>query len=164
MDIRIEPATEAGWAAIWPFFRTIVRAGDTYTYDPESSEDAARRSWMQQPPGRTFVAIHEDGTIVGSAKLHPNQGGPGSHVANASYMVDPTHGRRGIGRALCEHTISAARADGYRAIVFNAVAETNVHAVRLYESLGFEVIATIPGGFRHPTAGDVGLHVMHLAV
>ena len=44
---------------------------------------------------------------------------------------------------------------------FNAVAETNTRAVALYRSLGFEVLATIPEGFRHPTEGYVGLLVMH---
>jgi len=43
---------------------------------------------------------------------------------------------------------------------FNAVAQTNSSAVRLYESVGFTVVGTVPGGFRHPVDGDVGLHVM----
>ena len=43
---------------------------------------------------------------------------------------------------------------------FNAVVETNVHAVRLWQSVGFEILATIPEGFRHPTEGYVGLLVM----
>ena len=44
---------------------------------------------------------------------------------------------------------------------FNAVAQSNTHAVRLYESLGFTVLGTVPGGFRHPVQGDVGLHLMY---
>lgn len=43
---------------------------------------------------------------------------------------------------------------------FDAVAQSNSYAVKLYESLGFTVIGTVHGGFRHPAAGDVGLHVM----
>lgn len=44
---------------------------------------------------------------------------------------------------------------------FNALAETNRPAVALYRSLGFQVLATIPEGFRHPSEGYVGLLVMH---
>jgi ribosomal protein S18 acetylase RimI-like enzyme len=44
---------------------------------------------------------------------------------------------------------------------FNAVVESNTRAVRLWKSLGFEIIGTIPEGFRHPTEGYVGLHVMY---
>ena len=46
-------------------------------------------------------------------------------------------------------------------MVFNAVVETNVNAVALWKSLGFEVLATIPRAFDHPKEGMVGLLVMH---
>lgn len=44
---------------------------------------------------------------------------------------------------------------------FNAVAASNLRAVGLYESLGFEIVGTVPEGFRHPEEGYVGLHVMY---
>ena len=37
------------------------------------------------------------------------------------------------------------RDQGFRGIQFNAVVETNVAAVRLWESLGFEIVGTVPG-------------------
>jgi GNAT superfamily N-acetyltransferase len=77
-------------------------------------------------------------------------------------MVDPAREGRGIGRALGEHVVAWARDAGYRGIQFNAVVETNVAAVRLWESLGFRVLATVPGAFDHPRHGYVGLHVMFL--
>jgi ribosomal protein S18 acetylase RimI-like enzyme len=43
---------------------------------------------------------------------------------------------------------------------FNAVVESNTAAVRLWRSLGFEVVGTVPDGFRHPQLGFVRLHVM----
>jgi hypothetical protein len=49
-----------------------------------------------------------------------------------------------------------ARADGYRAMVFNAIVETNARAVKLWRSLGFDVLATVPEGFHHPVDGYVG--------
>ena len=82
-------------------------------------------------------------------------------MANASFMVDPSRGGRGIGRALAEHVLVAATADGYRAMQFNAVVETNVAAVGLWQSLGFEILATVPAAFAHPSRGLVGLHVMY---
>ena len=159
----IRDATPDDWPAIWPFLHGIVAAGDTFSWAPDTSEEDARAMWLKQPPGRTVVALDDDGTVVGTAETHPNQpaGGPAAHVANAGFMVDPAHSGKGVGRALAEHVLEQARADGYRAMAFNAVVETNTGAVALWRSLGFEIVATLPGGFHHPVHGYVGLHIMH---
>jgi len=107
------------------------------------------------------VSVTSDARIAGTAKVGPNQDGPGDHVANASFMVNPECAGAGVGRTLGEHVLHVARDDGYRAMQFNAVVETNTRAVALWQSLGFEILTTIPAAFRHPTAGNVGLHVMH---
>ena len=160
----VRDATVADWPAIWPFLHRIVGAGDTFTWDRDVDEDEARGRWLHGPPGRTFVAVDAEGAIVGTAEMHPNQGGPGAHVANAGFMVDPDHAGRGAGRALVEHVLAEARHDGYRAMQFNAVAETNTAAVALWRSLGFQVLTTVPEAFHHPLKGYVGLHVMYLAL
>jgi ribosomal protein S18 acetylase RimI-like enzyme len=157
----VREATAGDWPAIWPFLRRIVAAGETWCWDRDTGEEAARAKWFPPPPGRTVVAVDADGAVLGTAETHPNQAGPGAHVANAGFMVDPAHAGRGVGRALAVHVLEQARADGYRAMVFNAVVETNTGAVALWRSVGFEVLATIPEAFAHPTAGYVGLHVMH---
>ncbi|HEV7951520.1 MAG TPA: GNAT family N-acetyltransferase, partial [Glaciihabitans sp.] len=123
--MQIRDAHEGDWPQIWPFLREIVGAGDTYCWPVDTTEDAARTWWMSKPGGRVFVAEDADGTIVGTAEMHPNQPAAGSHVANAGFMVAPHAARRGIGRALATHTIAAAAEDGFRAMQFNAVVETN---------------------------------------
>jgi L-amino acid N-acyltransferase YncA len=159
--ISIRAAVSEDWPAIWQLMRPIVNAGETFSWDCDISEEEARASWCHEPPGRTFVAIDEYGKIVGSAESEPNHGGPAAHVATASFMVDHDRQGRGVGRALCAHVLETARADGYRAMQFNAVVETNTAAVELWRSFGFEILATVPEAFHHPTAGYVGLHVMH---
>jgi GNAT superfamily N-acetyltransferase len=161
VTVVIRDATPDDWPAIWRFMRTIVAAGETFSWDRDISEATARSAWMNEPPGRTFVAVDGDGTVIGTAEMGPNHGGPAAHVASAGFMVDPQHAGRGVGRRLGEHVLERARADGYRAMQFNAVVETNHSAVGLWRSLGFEVLTTIPEGFCHPVHGDVGLHIMH---
>jgi L-amino acid N-acyltransferase YncA len=158
--MRIREATGDDWPAIWRFMRGIVAAGETYAWDTDLSEEDARRIWLPRR-GRTVVALDADGAVVGSAMCAPNHGGAGAHVANAAFMVDPERAGRGVGRALAVHVIDQARRDGYRAMQFNAVVETNEAAVALWRSLGFEVLATVPEAFRHPVHGFVGLHIMH---
>lgn len=159
--MQIREATEQDWPAIHGFFTQIVAAGETYAYPPGLTLEQARPLWMEPPPGRTFVAV-DDGAVVGSAKLAPNRPGRGAHVGTASFMVDPQHAGRGIGRRLGEHVLRTARGDGYRSMQFNAVVETNTSAVRLWQSLGFAILTTVPEAFDSRRHGLVGLHVMFL--
>jgi L-amino acid N-acyltransferase YncA len=159
--VIIRDATAADWPAIWSFMSRIVAAGDTFTWNRDTTGEQARAMWLRSLPGATLVAIDGDGAVLGSAELHPNQGGAGSHVANAGFMVAPEAGGRGVGRALGEAVLDRATANGFRAMVFNAVVSTNANAVHLWQSLGFRILATVPEGFRHPEHGYVGLHIMY---
>jgi GNAT superfamily N-acetyltransferase len=94
--------------------------------------------------------------------MGPNRPGRGAYIATGSFMVGPAAAGRGVGRRLGEHVVEWAHEQGFRGIQFNAVVETNQPAVRLWQSLGFVVIGTVPGAFRHPELGYVGLHVMFL--
>lgn len=161
VHVEIREATAGDWPAIWPFFHQIVAAGETFTYPEDLGAEEARGWWLLKPPDRTVVAVDATGAVVGTAKMNRNQAGNGAHVAGASYMVDPAHGGRGVGRALVEESLRWAGEAGFRGMQFNAVVQTNTHAVRLYEDLGFRIVGTVPGAFRHPTHGYTGLHVMY---
>ena len=99
--------------------------------------------------------------ILGTAKFGPNRPGRGAHVATASFMVSSAARGMGVGRALGEYVLARAREEGYTAMQFNAVVESNRAAVRLWQALGFQIIGTVPEAFDHPTLGRVGLHIMH---
>ena len=86
--MEIREATVSDWEQIWPFFRRIVRAAETYAYDPEMAEGDAREIWMVGPPGVTFVAV-VDGSVVGTANAYANRDGPGSHVARGASWSTP---------------------------------------------------------------------------
>jgi GNAT superfamily N-acetyltransferase len=158
--VHIRHATDQDWPRIWPLWHRVVAAGDTCAWLPDTPFDEARALWLQPPPAVVYVA--EDGdALVATAVLKPNQKGLGDHVANASFMVHPELAGRGIGRRLAEHVLAEAQAAGYRSMQFNAVVETNTGAVRLWTSLGFRILATVPAAFRHARLGPVGLHIMY---
>jgi GNAT superfamily N-acetyltransferase len=159
--VNIREASDGDWDVIYPFFAAIVAAGDSYAYPANLTRDEARPLWMEVAPARTIVAVR-DGRVVGSAKMGPNRPGRGAHVATASFMVDPNYQGHGVGSELARYVLDWARSSGYAAMQFNAVVETNVAAVRLWRSLGFEILATIPEAFDHREHGLVGLHVMYL--
>jgi GNAT superfamily N-acetyltransferase len=156
----IRPMTEADWPQVWPFFDEIVRAGETYAYPLDLDSDSARELWTMRPPAQTVV--YDDGGILGSATMGPNRPGRGSHVGTASFMVAPEARGRGVGRALGEYVVQWHRDHGFRGIQFNAVVETNTAAIRLWQSLGFAIVGTVPEAFDSRAHGLVGLHVMYL--
>ena len=160
-DFSVRPATAADWPGIWAVLEPVIRAGETFTWERDTAEDVARARWFKAAPGQAFVAVTSDGGVIGTGELHPNQGGAGSHVANAGCMVHHDHGGKGVARALCKYSLDAARAAGFRAMQFNAVVESNTRAVAAWQAMGFEVLGTIPEAFDHPVLGYVGLHVMY---
>src|SRR5690625_4709692 len=140
-------------------FREIVEARETYTYDPAWTSEQARTIWTAQD--HVVVAIDDD-AVLGSASIGRNRPGPGAHVSTASFMVSSAARGRGVGRRLGEYAVAWAQEQGYAAMQFNAVVETNSPAVRLWHELGFEIVGTVPRAFEHPRHGLVGLHVMYL--
>lgn len=155
----IRRARGADRDAIWRIFQAVVAPGDTYAFPPDIERADALAAWMG-PGIETFVAGDEHG-LVGTYILKPNQRGPGDHVANCAYMVDPDHQGRGIGRAMAEHSLAAARERGYRAMQYNLVVATNEPAIRLWLSIGFHTVGTLTGAFRHPVHGEVDAYVMY---
>ena len=138
--------------------------GRTYAFPENQTLEEARPWWMEQQPGQTIVAIdnnNDNDEILGSAKMGPNRPGRGRHIATASFLVDPVHQGKGVGRLLGQYVIDWARSEGYHGIQFNAVVEVNNAAVNLWRSLGYEIIGTVPESFNHPEEGLVGLHVMY---
>jgi ribosomal protein S18 acetylase RimI-like enzyme len=160
--LSIRPARPRDFAGIWAIFRAVVADGDTYAYAPDTKMTEARRIWME-PPAAPYVA-EQAGRIVGTYALRPNQPGLGDHVANCGYMTHPDARGRGVGGAMCEHSLAAARERGYSALQFNFVVASNEGAVRLWQKHGFEVVGRVPRAFRHRALGPIDVLIMHRAL
>ena len=159
--MRVREFRESDWPPVWAIVRDVVRAGETFVYDPAMTEADARATWLETPPGRTVVALDGD-RVLGTAKMGPNRPGPGAHVSTASFMVAADARGRGAGTALCRDAVAWAREHGYAGMQFNAVVAANRAAVDLYLREGFTIVGTVPRAFAHPALGRVGLHIMYL--
>lgn len=154
----IRPARPGDRASIWSIIGPTIRAGETYTLDPNLSETDALAYWLGADK-ETFVT-EVDGVILGTYYMRPNQAGGGSHVSNCGYMTSASATSRGVARAMCEHSLAHARSRGFRAMQFNFVVSTNERAVRLWRAMGFEIVGRLPLAFRHPRFGYVDALVM----
>jgi L-amino acid N-acyltransferase YncA len=160
--LNIRQATEADGDAIWNIFHAVITPGNTYAFNPQMSRQDALAGWFG-PDTHTYVA-EKDQHVVGTYILRPNESGGGSHVANAAFMVAPTARGLGVGKQMGEHCLSEARRLGFRAMQFNFVVSTNEAAIRLWKQLGFEIVGTLPGAFRHPERGYVDVYIMFLSL
>jgi len=155
----IRPATAADKNAIWTIMEPILRAGETYTLPRDMDKASALAYWFSGE--REVFAFWFNGSIVGTYSLQANQKGGGSHVANCGYMTAVTAAGRGVGRAMCAHSLDRARARGFRSMQYNFVISTNERAVRLWQSFGFEIAGRLPRAFEHPTRGYVDAYIMY---
>jgi len=157
--VTIRPATSGDREAIWKILEPMIRRGDTYTLPREMSEADALAYWFA-PEHEVFLAEEGDG-VLGTYFLQANQKGGGAHVANCGYVTAAEAQGRGIARAMCEHSLVRAKERGFLAMQFNFVVSTNERAVKLWRSLGFEIVGRLPKAFRHPEAGLVDALVMY---
>ncbi|MDO8681118.1 MAG: N-acetyltransferase [Acidobacteriota bacterium] len=163
---------------MWRIFQAVVAGGDTYVFAPDTGPDVAVEyfmgsgisSWVAEipsSPGGFHLRqgfgglVGEASSVVGMYKLIPNHRDLGSHVANASFMVDPAAQGKGVGRAMGEHCLAQARQAGYEAMQFNFVVSTNTAGVELWKKLGFSIVGTLPKAFNHAQLGLVDAFVMH---
>jgi RimJ/RimL family protein N-acetyltransferase len=158
--ITVRRLEEADWPAVWAFVEPVFRSGDTYAFPTDISEVEARGIWIEAPAA-TFVAQEDNGAIVGTYYIKPNQPGAGSHVCNCGYIVNESARGRGVATVMCEHSQREAVRRGFWAMQFNFVVSTNKGAVRLWQKLGYDIVGTLPGAFRHPTQGFVDAFVMY---
>ncbi len=164
----IRKAENADKSAIGEIITAVLSGGDTYVFEPDTPEHQMLDYWFS-PEKHVYVAGSEPATsasgqsdeILGTFWLKPNQPGLGDHVCNAAYMVSPDAQGRGIGKLMAEFSLREARRLGFTAMQFNFVVASNTPAVRLWHSIGMQIIGTIPDAFRHKTLGMTYAYIMY---
>jgi len=157
--LSIRPAQSDDADAIWAILEPVFRAGDTYALPRDISRDEALAYWHGKDH-EVFVA-EDAGRLLGTYSLRANRAGGGNHVANCGYVTAPAAQGQGVGRFMLEHSLSRARARGFRAMQFNFVVSTNHRAVKTWQAHGFEIAGRLPGAFLHPEFGFVDALVMY---
>jgi ribosomal protein S18 acetylase RimI-like enzyme len=157
--MHVRKATDRDHAAVAAILLPIIEQGETYAIDRHLGEKGALDYWFG--PDKTTFVVEDQGAILGTYYIKQNQGGGGAHVCNCGYMTSSTAVSRGVARSMCEHSLKWARLAGYKAMQFNFVVSTNERAVRLWQSLDFEIVGRLPSAFNHPGAGYVDALVMY---
>lgn len=161
-DFEIKPAKLIDWPPIWSILKSVIETGANFVFPTDYDEKSMRSIWFGQ--GVTVFKVLSGEQIVGSYFVRPNHHGPGAHIANAAYATHQDYRRRGIGDAMCRHSLDTARDGGFAAMQFNEVIAMNTKATRLYERNGFEIAGRIPDGFIDPKHGKSDLLIFYRTV
>lgn len=162
MTITIRKAHLEDFETIYDIFTRILDEGETYSYTREEmTPERSLAYWISAPGTHCYIAEVEGEEIGGFCAIRPNRTGRAGHVANASFIVSPDHRAKGIGKAMGTFALRRAKDLGYKAMQFNFVVSANSVAVKLWQSLGFKIVGTLPKGYLHASKGLVDVYVMH---
>jgi len=165
MQFEVKEIQEAWRPRCLEIFNGIIEEGVAFPWDKPWTMEEFDAHYVPEEP--VWCAVDPDGQVLGFVHIKPNGAGRLAHIANNGYNIAPEARGQGVGKALVAKAIEVARTMGYVGIQYNAVVSTNTAAIRLYESFGFSIIATVPKGFRfgsreNPTYVDH--HIMYLAL
>lgn len=150
-------------AAAMEIWNEVVRDGIAFPQVEELTEREANDFFLSQ----SYTGIAEDGEtgeVVGLYILHPNNVGRCGHICNTSYAVRSDKRGLHIGEQLVKDSLATGARLGFTLLQFNAVVASNIHALHLYERLGFTQLGRIPRGFRMKDGHyeDIILHYIEL--
>lgn len=149
MKIKIREYESSDAKNATEIWNEVVKDGNAFPQKEELSLNEADEFFKSQT--YTGIAFDEEtGNMVGLYILHPNNVGRCAHIANASYAVKKDVRGEHIGEKLVKDCLEVARKKGFKILQFNAVVASNIHAIHLYERLGFTKLGKIPGGFLLP--------------
>lgn len=144
MTVNVRPARPEDAAQIIPFLRRafaepginlITQPGE---FNPTTESEARLISDMSRSDNSLFLVAESDGQIVGQLTLEGGKRRNVRHAATLGITVGETWRGQGVGRRLMEYAVAWARAGGVLTRIELHVFARNDHAIRLYESMGFE--------------------------
>ena len=146
--MTIRPAQPDDAEAIRAIYNDAV-ATTTATMDFEPRTPEKQAAWMAAHSSErypVFVAEEADeegGSVLGYASLSPYDPKPGyAPSAEVSVYVRSDRRGRGVGRALAEALLGAARRNRQTSLVASITAD-NVSSLRLHAALGFVTVGTL---------------------
>ena len=149
----IEARTDAELEEVRRLFRAYARWLEVDLCFQGFEQELAELPGRYAPPAGRLLLARVAGEAVGAVGLRPLE--PGICVMTRLW-VEPGFGGRGIGRALAEAVVAAARTIGYERMRLDTIPARMPAAQHLYRSLGF---APIPPYYHNPLDGVVMLEL-----
>lgn len=150
---------EDEWFAGMALMNLVIREGRSWPFEEEFKDVESWRGYFLSHTAFVVRALDNgmdaakrnsssQGEILGCFYVKPNFPGRCSHVCNGGFITAPRFRGLGIGRLMGNVFLRTARDLGYKSSYFNLVFKSNMGSVHLWESLGFERVATLENAAR----------------
>lgn len=154
MPFTIRPVTPDDAAGVIALLTTVT-AEPVNNLGRDSSEPMFSEDWEREFLGEQarrddwcgLAAIGADGAVVGLVTIDGKKRLAMRHCGDLGISVRADYRGLGAGRALMEAVLACARASGVITRVELVVLARNERAIRLYESLGFQIEGRHPHAF-----------------
>lgn len=147
-DVTIRDAAPGDLPAIVALYNALIPT-QTYTYREQPATDDEFGPWFarQRADGFPVLVAERDGSVVGYATYGTFRGGTVRagyrHTGELTIHVDGAHHGRGIGRALMDALVEAARRRGVHVLVAG-IDSTNTPSIEFHRRMGFVETARMP--------------------
>ena len=138
----------------------MARYGDEITMTPEDETNYLRS--VKENPRALMIAAFVDGVLAANSGFNPAAPMEKYRLrAEFGISVKRAFWGRGVGSALLEANIEAARSAGYGQLELEVVTD-NVRGIALYEKFGFQIYGTRPKSFAYRDGTYAAEHMMML--
>ena len=142
----------------------IVNSAALYDYQPRSRENM--KTWFETKRAKSFPVIgafDDGGRLLGFASYGTFRAFPAyKYTVEHSVYVHQDHRGKGLGLALMERLIEAARAQDLHVMV-GGIDATNAVSIAMHEKLGFVLAGTIrESGYKFGTWLDLAFYQLTL--
>lgn len=158
MDIAFHSFKKEETSLLTAIWNEIVSEGVAFPGE-ELYTEKTFEGFLNEQSAVTCLLL--EGELAGFYILHPNNIGRCSHVANAGYAISKKFRGRHLGSLLVENSLLEAKRLGFKGMQYNAVVSGNQAAITIYKRVGFEIIGTIPEGFRLKNGDYSDMHIMY---
>ncbi|MDN6640562.1 MAG: GNAT family N-acetyltransferase [Tetragenococcus sp.] len=150
-----QPKHLAKMTVIW---NDVLKDGVAFPGEELFSENGFEKYLAEQSIVRCMTI---DDDLAGFYIVHPNNIGRCSHTANASYCMDKAFRGKKAFPKLVQDSLKQTKEAGFKGMQFNAVVVSNEAAIHTYQENGFDIVGTIPEGFRLKDGSYSDMYIMH---
>lgn len=139
--------TETDFEQGFELMNEVIVEGKTWPFDKVFDTMEAYKGYFHSHAAFAVKFKHQavHGTdLLGCFYVKPNFPGRCSHVCNGGFITNKKYRGLRVGTFMGQHFKRLAKDLGYRASLFNLVFASNAPSVKLWRSLGYKQIATIP--------------------